>query len=354
MHYRFFSAADFIEDEFFQQWVFSPNEERDRYWHTFLMHYPLQQPRIEEARRFLLALDFGRDVPESIVEDVKFNFNAEIDRLESERAPGPSIPEVSRSVSFRWILYAAAASFLLLAVFGVYLMHHGAHVLSETATLKEAKTPRGKRQHLVLQDGTQVWLNATSVLKYPDNFSGRENREVYLQGEGFFDVAENRDKPFIVNTSGLSIRVLGTAFNVRSYEGDPIVETTLVRGKVTLSTNNKDAAEAVTLLPNQKALFSKQSKKIALEQALNTEASTGWRNGWMIFENKPFSYIRETLERWYNVTIVLQDEKSLSCTFTAKFKDKTLQEVLEIFRNTESINYWIEGDRVTINGRLCE
>jgi ferric-dicitrate binding protein FerR (iron transport regulator) len=107
-------------------------------------------------------------------------------------------------------------------------------------------------------------------------------------------------------------------------------------------------------LPNQKALFSKESKEIALQQALNADASAAWRNGWMIFDNKPFSYIKETLERRYNVTIVMQDEKSLSCTFTAKFKDKTLKEVLEIFRSTESINYWIDGDRVTINGRLCD
>ena len=91
-----------------------------------------------------------------------------------------------------------------------------------------------------------------------------------------------------------------------------------------------------------------------MQQTVNTDISTGWRNGWMIFENKPFSYIKETLERWYNVTIVMQDEKSLSCTFTAKFKDKTLEEVLDIFRNTESINYRIEGDHVTISGRLCD
>lgn len=324
------------------------------------MHYPSQRSSIDEARNFLLAMDFGREVPESIIRDIKFNFNAAIDRIEAERdlrpaaARGAIARRTSRS-AFRMV-YAVAASILLLAVLGVYIFirQDNARDLLTTLSFKEAKTPRGKQRHMVLRDGTQVWLNANSVLRYPRSFSGRDKREVYLAGEAYFDVAENKNKPFIVNTSGLSIKVLGTAFNVRSYEGDPMVETTLVRGKVTISTASEGDTHTVTLLPNQKALFSKESKTIALQQTVNTDISTGWRNGWMIFENKPFSYIKETLERWYNVTIVMQDEKSLSCTFTAKFKDKTLEEVLDIFRNTESINYRIEGDHVTISGRLCD
>lgn len=361
MHYRSFSAEDFIQDEFFQQWVFSPNEQRDDYWHAFLMHYPSQRPAVDEARNFLLAMDFGREVPEWVVSDIKINFNAAIDRLESESKIGARTeraairPRRSGRMRFR-PFYAAAACFLLLTVLGVFLFVPREHAreLFATLTFKEAKTPKGKQRRVVLQDGTQVWLNANSVLKYPHTFANREKREVYLEGEAFFDVSQNKEKPFIVNTSGLSIKVLGTAFNVRSYEGDSLVETTLVRGKVTISADNTDQARTVTLLPNQKALFSKESKEIALQEALNADATTAWRNGWMIFDNKPFSYIKETLERRYNVTIVMQDEKSLSCTFTAKFKDKTLKEVLEIFRSTESINYWIDGDRVTINGRLCE
>jgi ferric-dicitrate binding protein FerR (iron transport regulator) len=177
---------------------------------------------------------------------------------------------------------------------------------------------------------------------------------VYLEGEAFFDVSENKEKPFMVHTSGLAIRVLGTAFNVRSYAGEHVVETTLVRGKISLASDGVNPVHQVTLLPNQQALFSKDSGTIALEEAVNTENYISWKNGWMIFDDKPFSYIKETLERGYNVTIVMEDEHSLTCTFSARFKDKTLQEVLEIFKTTESIDYRIAGDRVFIYGRLCE
>jgi ferric-dicitrate binding protein FerR (iron transport regulator) len=355
MHYRSFSTDDFIQDEFFRQWVFSPNAERNHYWSAFLLHYPAQQAKVDEARRLLLAMDFERDVSDLALAAIKLNFNAAIDRLES-RPDVAEIPPSLRAPSLVRGWYAVAATFLMVAVAAGYLLTRDAVgvPLLKTLSFNEAKTVRGEKRHLVLQDGTDVWLNANSVFRYPDSFSGSKKREVYLEGEAFFDVSHNEEKPFVVNASGLSIKVLGTAFNVRSYAGDPVVETTLVRGKVTLATSDENPAESVTLRPNQKALFSKNSRKIALEEAANAETVTGWRNGWMIFDNKPFSYIKETLERWYNVTIDMQDEKSLSCTFTARFKDKSLEEVLEIFRNTESINYWINGDHVTINGRLCD
>jgi ferric-dicitrate binding protein FerR (iron transport regulator) len=356
MHYRSFSTEDFIQDEFFRQWVYSPNDERNHYWASFLVHYPAQHAKIEEARRFLLAMDFERNVPDAVLAGIKTNFNAAIDRLEPHAGVADKPAVVGRRPSFARRWYGVAASLLVVAVAAGYLLTRdaGGVPLLKTFSFNEAKTVRGEQRHLVLQDGTDVWLNANSVFRYPNDFSGSRKREVYLEGEAFFDVSHNEEKPFVVNAAGLSIKVLGTAFNVRSYAGDPVVETTLVRGKVTLATSDEDPAHSVTLRPNQKALFSKNSKRIALEEAANAETVTGWRNGWMIFDNKPFSYIKDTLERWYNVTIDMQDEKSLSCTFTARFKDKSLEEVLEIFRNTESINYWIDGDHVTINGRLCD
>jgi ferric-dicitrate binding protein FerR (iron transport regulator) len=300
-----------------------------------------------------------RAVPESIVQRIKVNFNTAIDRFEADQKQLRDAAEIPRkqtgkSVFFR-SLYPLAASLFLVAILAGYLVQKDTtHNLLQALTFAKEKTPKGKQQHIILEDGTQVWLNANSELKYARSFSGKMIREVYLEGEAFFDVSENKEKPFLVHASGLAIKVLGTAFNVRSYAGEHIVETTLVRGKVSLASDAADTDHQVTLLPNQQALFSKDSKTIALEEAVNTENYISWKNGWMIFDNKPFSYIKETLERGYNVTIVMEDENSLTCTFSARFKDKTLQEVLEIFKTTESIDYRISGDRVFIYGRLCE
>jgi transmembrane sensor len=363
MHYKFFSTEDFIQDELFQQWVFAPNEESNHYWQAFLLHYPLQQKKVDEARAFLLVMKFERNVPEALVHKIKLNLNAAIDLLEApQKQHGHA--DALRKMPRKWsgkaalfkILYPVAASLLIITLFIGYfvIQNNDAPNLLQALILEKQKTPKGKQRHIILADGTHVWLNANSELKYAKNFLGKKNREVYLDGEAFFDVSENKEKPFIVHASGLSIKVLGTAFNVRSYADDHIVETTLVRGKVSIASASEDSIHQVTLLPNQQALFIKDSKTMALEGAVNTENYIGWKDGWMIFDDKPFSYIKETLERWYDVSIIMEDEDSLTCTFSAKFKDKTLQEVLEIFRNTESINYRITGDQILIGGKLCE
>lgn len=360
MHYKFYSTEDFIQDELFQQWVFSPNAERDQYWAAFLQHYPMQREKVEEARAFLLAMDFERTVPESTVQIIRQNFNERIDDLEFNEKPNPQAKKTSGEAGGKtsWFrgVYRVAASFLLVALVAGYFIIQKDIPLNvyHALTLEEQKTPQGKQRHLTLEDGTQVWLNADSELQYPKTFDGKKTREVYLQGEAFFDVAESKEKAFIVHTSDLAITVLGTAFNVKSYTDDPVVETTLVRGKVVIASDSKDSLRQLTLLPNQQALFRKDSRVLALEDEVNTEKYTAWKNGWMIFDDKPFSYIKETLERWYDVRITIEDENSMACTFSAKFKDKTLYEVLEIFKNTEAINYRIDGKAVFIYGRLCQ
>lgn len=361
MRQQSYSVDDLIQDESFQEWVFSPNGENVKYWREFVTRFPMQGNNVEEAREFLLAMKFENRAPRQLVRRMKNTLNARIDQYESLRRSA-SLPKkrtltikTEKHVSRR-MFYGIAASLLLVSVFAAYFIGQQGMSggLLNALTFEKQRTPQGKQRQVILADGTHVWLNAGSELRYPKDFSKKQIREVYLEGEAFFDVTENRSKPFIVHASGLDIRVLGTSFNVRSYAGDPVVETTLVRGKVTIASTAEDSINQVTLLPNQHASFSKDSKAIALEEVSNTEDYIGWKSGWMIFDDKPFSYIRETLERWYNVRIIIEDENSLSCTFSAKFKDKTLKEVLEIFKNTESIDYRIDGDQVFINGKLCQ
>ena len=359
MHYKLYSTEDFIQDDFFQQWVFVPNEESIRYWTTFLLHYPTQKEKMDEAREFLLAMRFERAVPDSIVQEMRDNINTAVDEFELMQAQRTNTGKLSLEPAIRSAriskLFPLAASLLLMGVLIGYLaIQKDLPVrLLHKLTFEEQKTPQGEQRHFVLADGSRVWLNADSRILYPQNFSGRNIREVYLEGEAFFDVAKD-EKPFVVNTSELAIKVLGTAFNVKSYAKDRVVETTLVRGKVSIASVAEETLREVTLLPNQQALFSRDSRTLDLEDTVNTENYIAWKNGWMIFDDKPFSFIKETMERWYGVTIQMEDENSLSCTYSARFRDKTLQEVLEIFRNTEAINYRIDGKQVFISGKLCQ
>jgi ferric-dicitrate binding protein FerR (iron transport regulator) len=354
MHYKSYSSRDFVEDEFFRQWVFTPNEERDRYWSNFLKNCPAQRPNVDAAREFLVSLNLRQDVPESTIRDIRLNLNATIEEYERSQRSGAASHRIKgRSTAlYRKRVYQIAAALLGFALCAVWFF--SGSPFQDSNSYREVSTRNGDRSHTVLDDGTQVWLNAHSSLRFAADFSAGNTREVFLDGEAFFDVAEDKSKPFLVHASGVVIKVLGTAFNVLAYADGDAIETTLVRGKVDIARAGDDRDAHVTLLPNERAIFDKQTQKIGLEKSLNVDDYVAWKDGSMIFDNRPFGYIKQTMERWYDVTIEMEDESSMSCRFTARFKNMTLQEVLEIFKKAAAVNYRLAGDRVFISGKLCQ
>lgn len=355
MHYKDYSTEDFIQDEFFQKWVSKPNEENARYWASFLNHYPQQKIKIEEAREFLLLFKPDSSFSQPAIEQIKTDFNKRIDQYEISGLVAPTASKTLQQFKAWRFASRIAASLILILLIGyvAFQFSRESNFLTFFA-FEELRTLNGKQSRIILSDGTMVWLNSNSNLKYPKNFNREKVREVFLTGEAFFEVTEDKQKPFIVRTSSAAIKVLGTAFNVKSYSNDSCIETTLVHGKVSISAQLDKRTEEITLLPNQQVRIDKATKEIKLKKSVDTDAYTSWKSGWIIFEDQSFSYIKETLERWYDVTIVMEDKNSLSCTFSGKFKDKTITEVLEVFKNTESINYRIENNTVFIEGKLCD
>lgn len=218
---------------------------------------------------------------------------------------------------------------------------------------EEVKSSSGQIVDYVLSDGTKVSLNAQSSLTFPVDFSSRATREVILKGEAFFDVAEDKNHPFIVKTQSVNIVVLGTAFNLKSYEGDPTIETTLIHGKVVIENNNGPMNEKVELRPNQKAIFSHATEKITLVDVTIKEP-TKWKNESLEFEDDAFYDVIKSLERWYGVTIDMEDESNLNCRLTAKIDKESLSETLEILKSLTGIRYRIVEQNVFIEGRICE
>ena len=166
------------------------------------------------------------------------------------------------------------------------------------------KIPRGGEYRLTLSDGTKVWLNAETILKYPVTFS-KKAREIFMEGEAFFEVAKNADCPFIVHTSALKVNVLGTSFNIRAYPDEKVSTTTLVSGRVSLieSDNHKE----YNLTPNDQAIVSDQETVI---QKVNVNQFTAWKNGRILFEENTLEEIFNDLSRWYNIEISYADEGS--------------------------------------------
>ncbi len=211
------------------------------------------------------------------------------------------------------------------------------------------KIPYGKKFRLQLSDGTFVHLNSGTTLKYPVKFIAGENRQVFLDGEAFFDVAKDKKHPFIVNADELNVRVLGTHFNVSNYPEDPLTDVVLVEGSVGMYQSNQefDAAKNTILKPGFKGSFNKENAKISTK-AVITDIYTSWINGGLTFRNMSFKNIITKLERRYNVTIINKNEKLANEKFNASFKEESIENVMSYFNEIHGINYTIKNNQILI------
>lgn len=211
----------------------------------------------------------------------------------------------------------------------------------------EISIPKGEIFQLRLQDGTKVWLNAASKLKFPKQFNTSENnRVVYLEGEAFFDVTTNKEKPFIVKTKGIDVEVLGTQFNVSSYTNDPTIYTTLIEGSVALNATS-NSKKITTLVPNDQVVFTKMNNSYK-KRKVDTHVYTAWMNRKMIIENESFASVIHKLERAYNVTIASNNEQLNNTRFTGEFDVENIQQILDICSQTLDFSYTIKNKRIVI------
>ncbi|NQX56632.1 FecR family protein [Pedobacter panaciterrae] len=227
---------------------------------------------------------------------------------------------------------------------------------NDTTEWKVLQTPSRDKSKIILEDGTEINLNAKSQLKYPASFSGK-TREVYLNGEAFFDVKKDPDHPFIIHTKHMRIKVLGTAFDVKVYEDDSFIETTLVRGLIQVTLNNKPA-EKIILKPNQKfTIADKNSVNYtitpltyynSMDSSNNNIMETSWLNDRLAFKNQTFVSIARDAERKYGVEIRFNDEKKKDYTFTGKFEKESIDELLNALSYIEDFSYKKDGNIIYI------
>ena len=219
----------------------------------------------------------------------------------------------------------------------------------ENLVYNTLKIPNGKRFELQLSDGTIVHLNSGTTLKYPVKFIAGENRQVFLDGEAFFDVAKDKKHPFIVNADKLNVRVLGTHFNVSSYPEDDLADVVLVEGSVGMYTSNKnfDANKNTILKPGYKGSFDKNNSQIKTKE-VNTDMYTSWMNGGLMFRDITFNNICKKLERRYDVTITIKNNKLANEKFNASFKDKPIEKVLTYFEDVYGFEHTTKNNVITI------
>lgn len=215
--------------------------------------------------------------------------------------------------------------------------------------LNEVKVPYGTKTRLELSDGTIVWLNAGSRLAFPSEFK-ESNRTVHLEGEGYFEVAHDKDAPFFVKTKKMKVSVLGTKFNVSAYPSDKVVETVLIEGSVSLKTHEGLLSKKLVMKPSQKATFNLEHNEVEVAYESDIEKYISWKDGVFQFSNEDLSRVLRKVERYYNVDIKY-DDRIIETALPVSGKldiGYDVDTVMTILSHVARINYERSGNQIII------
>jgi transmembrane sensor len=288
-------------------------------------------------------------------------------------------PAPERVIHLRFsTLYRTAAAIAVICLLGatVLLLQHRNRQAAQPEQYVETSAPKGSRSFITLPDGTTVWLNAGTRFRYPLDY-GVSERKVYLEGEAYFKVSKNKKLPFRVFTSDITVTALGTAFNVKAYEDEGTIETTLEEGLVRIDDLHAGkkgvSVKPIVLKPKQSAVFNKDHGSLALSEApasaqqpaearreklsalplkvkdvADTRLYTSWKDSRWIFKNEKLSSLVVKLERRYDVDIVFMDKALENYAFTGTLQEESLEQVLSAIRYTAPIRYEINAKQVQL------
>ena len=246
-----------------------------------------------------------------------------------------------------WNIFQKVAAILILPLLAATLwlipVRQSNEPVAETAvTWHTLKIPAGMRSEIYLPDSTRVYLNSKTTLSYPLVFNS-EIREVKLSGEAYFEVAENKEVPFIVNTGKVNIEVTGTEFIATTYPHENLTEIILIEGGINLfqgdyQHSKKDIAK---LHPGEKAFYQAGEKSLEIEK-VHTGKYLAWKEGLLVFREDPMPEVVRRLNRWFNVDIQLEGPELKDWSYTATFEDETLEQVLELLKISAPVDYTIK------------
>ncbi|WKN45431.1 FecR domain-containing protein [Tunicatimonas pelagia] len=333
MRYQDFSVQAFIEDDYFRRWVYQPDQVSDRFWKNWLAEHPEKQTEVAEARSVLLAIQFKEY---SVSTEEKDQIWHQIRQQRSLPIPATTSQSSSIGRAWRWTT-GIAASLALIVV--AYLWWERS---AETVYTVEYGTTRT----ILLSDQSTVELNANSTLRVSHHWN--EKREVWLEGEAFFDIHHHEGTsgqriPFIVHTSELAVRVVGTEFNVLSRRGE--TQVGLHSGKVKLSLD-EDVSE-VEMQPGDWVTFSKEGQQLTKDHLIPA-SYTAWRNQRFWFDNHSLSDIAMMIEDYYGLEVNISSAALSQRTFSGQFPADRLDLMLTAIEVTLSVRLTRTGQSINI------
>lgn len=331
--YRDFSVSQFVLDEDFANWVKKPNEEQDKYWTSFLKYYPGQVKTIEQAKLIISNLQPERETVDDQVRDRVWT------SIQAKASPSPRVLSMNRR---RWLTAAAA---VLVLVSGAIFLKLGA-VKNEVI-----QTAYGEQKTITLPDNSTVVLNAASRIEYKNDWPAGSPREVWVEGEAFFDVAHKHStgaevKPsdrFIVHLKHMKVEVLGTRFTINTRRsGEQVV---LETGSIKVNLNNQ---EEFYLKPGEMVQYDQTSKTIAREN-INARDHVLWKDNRLKFENSPLSEIIQLIEDNYGYQVVLQDSSLLHRTISGTLSSENEEVLFKALESMLDLKISISGKKATIS-----
>ncbi len=349
------ASFEFIEelvcDDRFCKYVLNPDNETINYWNAFRRNNPEKEEGIQQARQLVLLLGNDNDANErdtlKITDQIWKKIQSNLDKDNDKRSNRGSRNEL--------LLFGlkVAAVFLVMFTISFLIVDIQSGVdensISKTENYFQRVTRYGQKASFYLPDGSHVTLNAGSSLYY---YVCNEchTRELILEGEAFFDVKRDTERPFIVKTNNLSATVLGTSFNVKAYPEEDKIEVALVTGKVSVSGEN--SAPAI-LVPNEMATY-RHDNKGTMVSAFDLEEITAWKDKILVFEDVSFKELTTTLSRWYDVEFIVSDSARSVKGFMnrkdykGKYNNKSLETVLEAISFSYEFEYEIKDKKVWI------
>lgn len=282
----------------------------------------------------------------------------------------PGAEDRRKKTKLVWWKWAAAAAVFIGVLSAGALMLNRQFFKNDEVAKSDIVTSPATKSRIILPDGTKVWLNASTRLHFDKEFNGAL-REVYLDGEAFFEVTKNKGRPFIVHTSDIDIRVLGTAFNVKSYKEEPTIEATLIHGSIQVSSKLNEGIPKIILSPHEKLVFNKLvgkvlesadqlqpvklkepqylvSKIIAPENSDSAIIETAWVHNRLLFDGDTFKELAAKMERWFDVQIKFQNAEVANYRLRGAFEDETIEEALKALQQIAHFKFTVKDKTVTI------
>jgi transmembrane sensor len=332
MKYTHNKVQEFLGDPAFVKWIITPNKDLDEQWDTWLSENTDKQVALLEAREIVLSMEFN-DGSYQIADPQLWHKIEESIKTENKQS--------TTLGNFRYIYRIAAAVVIAFLLSLLYYQNNQTstetQIVSRDIITKE--NPNGVKTQIRLPDGTMVWLNSDSKLTYPSLFSD-DSRNVELKGEAFFDVTENKAKPFVIQTPYFTTTVLGTSFSIRAYENyDPKVS--LVEGKVKVS----KLGSVQILKPNQQVVLKNGEMVVS---SFDYIEEIGWRDGILFFNDQDISGVFDKIEKWYGVTVDFDQNKVPKSKYSGHHKNQSLEIVLKGLSYSLNFDYEVQGENIKI------